>query len=126
MNPLPKTTFYQKDALSESFKADLIEDLGDNKISVAISDICPNLSGVKFADHVKSIELVKIVWHFCQPLLKPKGSFLCKILVGGEEIDFKNSLERLFEKVRWIKPDASRKSSREIYLLASKFIANQV
>ena len=49
------------------------------------------------------------------------ASILVKILQGGGEVEFEQSLRRRFERVRRVKPPASRAESREIYFLAKGF-----
>ena len=58
---------------------------------------------------------------FACEVLKPGGTFLCKVLQGGTERDLLNQLKRDFAKVRHIKPDASRSDSAELYVLAMGF-----
>lgn len=55
-------------------------------------------------------------------LLARGGTFLGKFLAGRDEREIKEEAERLFEKVKVIKPPASRSSSSEMYLLATGFL----
>eukprot|EP01084_Bolivina_argentea_P144405 253361_1 len=85
-----------------------------------LSDMCPNLSGNSDVDHQQSIRLCEEVLLFSIHALKPeKGSVLLKVLRGGREASLMDGFRDVFNNVRWLKPDASRKESREIYLLAS-------
>jgi 21S rRNA (uridine2791-2'-O)-methyltransferase len=45
------------------------------------------------------------------------GHFLCKFYQGPEDKDLENRMKKLFEKVHRIKPDSSRKESRESYFV---------
>lgn len=50
------------------------------------------------------------------------GTFLGKFLAGKDEREIKEEAERLFEKVKVVKPPASRSGSSEMYLLATGFL----
>ncbi len=89
-------------------------------VDCILSDMCPNLSGDGDVDHQRSMELCEAVLLFSIDALKPeKGRILLKVLRGGQEASLMNGFKDVFSNVRWLKPDASRKNSREIYLLAS-------
>lgn len=45
------------------------------------------------------------------------GHFLCKFYQGAEDHAFEMRLKKLFEKVHRIKPDSSRKESKEAYFV---------
>ena len=55
---------------------------------------------------------------FCYDTLVPGGHFLCKFYAGAEDQRLEARLKTLFEKVHRIKPDASRKESKEAYFVA--------
>lgn len=55
-------------------------------------------------------------------LLARGGTFLGKFFAGRDEREVKVEAERLFEKVRVVKPPASRSGSGEMYLLATGFL----
>lgn len=46
------------------------------------------------------------------------GHFLCKFYTGAEDHALEMRLKKLFEKVHRIKPDATRKESKEAYFVA--------
>lgn len=54
---------------------------------------------------------------FCYDTLVTGGHFLCKFYQGSEDHAFELRLKKSFEKVYRIKPDSSRKESREAYFL---------
>lgn len=90
-----------------------------------ISDMSPNISGIKFKDEFLSYELVNQALEFSFTVLKPGGSFLCKIFPGMETKDFREKLKKNFEKVVTVIPEATRKSSTEIYMVATKLKSTQ-
>ena len=54
-------------------------------------------------------------------LLKPNGSFICKIWKGEEEKEIIKQLKILFKDVVYFKPQSSRKESSEIIIIARTF-----
>lgn len=82
-----------------------------------ISDLSPNLSGVAFRDQFASVELCMIALKFALGVLRPGGNFLCKVFPGAEITELRNEIKKHFKNLRTIIPDATRKSSTEVYLL---------
>ncbi|KAM0714224.1 hypothetical protein Q7P37_010011 [Cladosporium fusiforme] len=76
-----------------------------------------NTSGNPFRDHAGSIDLCMAALTFSHDCLVTGGHFLCKFYQGPEDKDLENRMKRLFEKVYRIKPDSSRKESRESYFV---------
>lgn len=54
---------------------------------------------------------------FCYDTLASGGHFLCKFYTGGEDHALELRLRKLFDKVHRIKPDATRKESKEAYFV---------
>ena len=54
---------------------------------------------------------------FCYDTLVTGGHFVCKFYQGAEDKAFESRLKALFEKVHRIKPDSSRKESKEAYFV---------
>ncbi|TKA83268.1 hypothetical protein B0A55_00805 [Friedmanniomyces simplex] len=76
-----------------------------------------NTSGMAFRDHAGSMDLCLATLEFAYDSLATGGNFLCKFYQGGEDHAFEARLKKLFEKVYRIKPDSSRKESKEAYLV---------
>lgn len=90
-------------------------------IDVILSDALMNTSGHRETDHIRSMELVEAILAFAEACPRPLPTLLAKYYRGGEEA---RMLQRCraagYANVRTIKPDASRKESREVYLLCCK------
>ena len=54
---------------------------------------------------------------FCYDTLVTGGHFVCKYYQGAEEKELEQRLKALFEKVHRVKPDSSRKESKEAYFV---------
>jgi 23S rRNA (uridine2552-2'-O)-methyltransferase len=105
---------------SEAVQEGIREALGGRRADLVLSDLSPNLSGIASADEARAAELVRAAAAFCRGALEPTGGrFLCKLFQGGEFAGLLAELRRQFGRVQVLKPAASRRESRETYLLAS-------
>ena len=88
---------------------------------VVLSDMAAPATGHTRTDHMRIMGLAETAGMFACEVLKPGGAFLCKVLQGGTERELLNQLKRDFEKVKHVKPKASRADSAELYVLAMGF-----
>ncbi|HOX42148.1 MAG TPA: RlmE family RNA methyltransferase [Myxococcota bacterium] len=84
---------------------------------VVLSDMAPDTSGVGFQDHVRSVELVRLALGVARRLLRPGGAMLAKVFEGPDLQALAAELKAAFGRLKRIKPEATRKGSRELYLL---------
>jgi len=91
------------------------------KFDVVVSDLAPSTSGDNFIDAEKSLELCEKALELAQNNLEKGGNFLCKILEGEGINDFFKKVESSFAFAKRHKPLASRKESREIYIIGKNF-----
>ncbi len=104
-------TFLQKDLLE-------IKDEDLNQLfDLVLSDIAPNLSGIGITDSENMIELLNIEIYLINKYLVKGGSFLAKCFQGSSFDYLKGYMKKNFKEVIRIKPEASRISSKECYLL---------
>ncbi len=122
MDALPGDNFrfFQDDLSLPSLPARILEFLG-RKADLVVSDAAPNTTGIAFTDQARSADLVRIVLSLARHTLKDGGAFLAKIFEGPEADAVFRELQAEFEKVRRIRPAATRKESFELYLLAKGF-----
>jgi len=88
---------------------------------VIISDLAPKTTGNRWADHQKSMRLVEHTLSLAETLLHEQGNYLCKVFQGEDLPSFVSGLKERFSKVKVIKPESSRKESREIFILGIGF-----
>ena len=93
------------------------ETLGGMKLDLVVSDMAPNLSGVRATDQARSIHLCELALEFARVHLKPKGAFLVKVFQGAGYPEFLAAMRGAFIDVSSRKPGASRGGSSEMYLL---------
>jgi 23S rRNA (uridine2552-2'-O)-methyltransferase len=112
----PMVCILRGDAREPECQRQLIEHLGGGADCV-LSDMAPNTSGVGFADAYQSFKLASLVLDLCGTHLKRGGNMLVKVFFGPEFEELKKRAQAAFQKVVVTKPEATRKSSREVYLI---------
>ncbi|MEM1507107.1 MAG: RlmE family RNA methyltransferase [Candidatus Bathyarchaeia archaeon] len=88
---------------------------------VVISDVSPNVSGVWELDHARQIELAEASLNIALAALRKGGNFFTKVFQGDLFQQFLGRVREHFNQVKVIKPEASRKSSAEIYVLGLNY-----
>ena len=121
MRPIPGVRFIQGDFTDDSVFEDLIASIKGELVDLVISDMAPNISGIRVVDQMASIHLAELALDFARSTLGEGTYFLVKVFEGEGISEFKKLLSSEFEKVKVRKPKASRSRSREVYLLAEKF-----
>ena len=121
MDTLPEVDFVEGDFREEEIFEQLLEKIGEAGADLVMSDMAPNISGTKAVDQPRSMYLVELALDLARRVLKPGGSFVCKVFQGEGFDEFVRDARNSFERVRVIKPEASRSGSREVYLVARNF-----
>lgn len=121
MAELPDVRFVQGDFREETVLEELLAELGAEQADLVISDMAPNMSGVKSVDQPAAMYLVELSLDLCRQVLRPGGDFLVKLFHGEGFDAFVNEARASFGSTTNCKPDASRARSREVYLLARNF-----
>ncbi len=97
-----------------------------NRYDLVISDIAPNTIGVRDADHYNSYELVMTVFSLVKKCLDNGGTFIFKLFEGELRSKLVKDLKVFFKDVYTFKPEATRKGSMELYIVAKGFIKNNL
>ena len=121
MDPLPGVEVLQADFRDEAALVALREALAGRPVDVVLSDMAPNMSGVRAVDQPRSMHLAELALDFATEVLEPGGSLLVKVFQGEGFDEYLREARRRFEQVAMRKPDASRARSREQYLMARGF-----
>ena len=121
MDALPDVEFIQGDFQDDAVFKQLLESAGTGGVDLVMSDMAPNISGTRAVDQPRSMYLVELALDMARRVLKPGGSFVCKVFQGEGFDDFVREARNSFARVRVIKPKASRAGSREVYLVARNF-----
>jgi len=121
MDELKNVDFIQGDFTDDATLERIFEWLGAGKFDLIISDIAPNISGIESADQGRSIWFLELALDTVRKTLKPGATFVAKMFQGSGSDEYLKELRTHFEKVLIRKPEASRKESREVYLVAKGF-----
>ena len=117
MDGLHGVQFIQGDFREENVLHQLEELLAGDRVGLVLSDMAPNIFGVRVSDQARIIHLAELGLDFCRQWLKPDGAFLVKVFQGYGYEDFVREMKLVFKTVLTRKPDASRDRSAEVYLL---------
>lgn len=118
--PIVGATLIQQDFTTED-AADKLKALLNGKADIVMSDMAANTTGHQQTDHLRTIALVELAYDFAKDVLNDGGIFIAKVFKGGAEADFLAEIKKNFARVVHFKPDASRKTSPEEYLVAIGF-----
>ena len=121
MAPIPGVAFVQGDFGDADVLEQVLTLLDGGEAGLVISDMAPNISGMKGIDQPRAIALAELALDLAGRILAPGGKLLVKVFQGEGCEAFRSSLQEAFTAVKTRKPDASRARSSEMYLLASGF-----
>ena len=79
---------------------------------LVISDMAPNISGIRDADEARFSELYRATAEYCLSSLRQGGRLLVKLFQGAEANRFREELALIFRGGQVRKPSASRANSR--------------
>ena len=97
------------------------EILEGRPLDLVLSDMAPNISGIRTADQARSMELVELAESAADRWLKPGGTLVVKIFQGDGVEDWIRRIRTKYGVFKQVKPEASRPDSREMYAVAQKY-----
>ncbi len=118
MQPIKSVQFIQGDFSEESVYEQCLSQIDNHQADLVISDMAPNLTGIRDVDQARSMSLSERVLDFSRHVLRSQGDIAIKLFQGKDTDKFKTELSEKFQRVTVCKPNASRDSSREFYILA--------
>ena len=89
------------------------------KIDIVLSDMAVNTTGNKNLDSIQTSELCLDAMQFSKEVLKNDGKFISKIFVGSTFNEIVAESKKIFKKSKVFKPGASRKESKESFIICS-------
>jgi len=122
MDALPNVTFIQGDFREEAVLVQVLALMGECKADLVISDMSPNMTGMKQVDQPRAMVLAELARDLAREVLQPGGVFLTKMFQGEGSDSYLKSLRQNFKQVVIRKPDASRSRSSEVYVVAKQFV----
>jgi 23S rRNA (uridine2552-2'-O)-methyltransferase len=121
MDGMVGVEFLQGDFTEQEVVNELLGLLVGATADLVISDMAPNMSGMRDIDQPQVMYLAELALDLARTILKPGGCFVVKIFQGEGIEGFQRDLRESFASVKVRKPNASRARSREVYLLAVGF-----
>ena len=110
--------------VADAFAPELLDRLrleGHAPYDVVLSDLAPRTSGVRGTDEARSIALAERALALATGVLKPSGSLVVKLFMGGQFDAFLRTFKEAFAQVRVVKPQASvARGSKEVYFVGQK------
>ena len=117
MEAIPGVEVIRGDFTTDDVYAGLQETLRGCTVDLVISDMAPNLSGMKHIDLPRSVFLVERALDFADKVLAKGGIVVTKVFEGEGIDDLRNQIRSRYTRLVNMKPKASRGRSRELYLV---------
>jgi len=121
MHPVPGVHFVRGDFTIAAVRARIEALLAGRPVDLVLSDMAPEMSGHRLVDQARTMELNEATLDFAVNHLRPGGHLLLKTFMGEGFDVLRQELNGWFAAIETIKPAASRKTSRELYLLGLGF-----
>ncbi|MEF8851661.1 MAG: 23S rRNA (uridine(2552)-2'-O)-methyltransferase [Haloarculaceae archaeon] len=131
-DPQATVEYVRGDLTEDETVERLVEQVGDGSrnaggpVDVVLSDMAPNMTGEYDLDHARSVHLARQAAAVARAVLASGGDLAVKVFDGSDLADLEADLEADFQYVRQVRPDASRDSSSELYLVAKGFLTAPV
>jgi 23S rRNA (uridine2552-2'-O)-methyltransferase len=126
IDPLPitcgqNTQVIEGMAGDEAVDREIADILDGAQLDLVLSDMAPNISGVRVVDQARAMGLADICLDYCQRWLRLGGALTIKSFQGEGLDEWVATLRKSFVKVNVTKPKASRSASREVFVVAEGF-----
>jgi 23S rRNA (uridine2552-2'-O)-methyltransferase len=121
MDSLAGVEFIKGDFTEAVVFEQLLALIDNDCVDLVISDMAPNLSGVKDVDQPQAMYLVELALDMAKQVLKPGGALVAKVFQGEGFDEYYKEVRLVFSRVVTRKPDSSRSRSREVYMVATGY-----
>lgn len=102
--------------LAETMKSHGFDPIFD----LVLSDMAPKTTGIRMTDQARSMELCELALDLTKKYLKKDGTFVCKLFHSDDFTKLRDLIKNEFQRVEAVKPDSTRKISKEIFLVGLK------
>jgi 23S rRNA (uridine2552-2'-O)-methyltransferase len=116
----PQVTVLQADVFDPEVGPQVGALLGQ-EADVVLSDLAPKLSGIKERDQMQARALAERAIELAREWLRPGGTLVVKVFMGEELPVVLKVLRECFANVATTRPEATRKGSSELYVIARGF-----
>ena len=98
MQPIKKVEFIQGDFRDNKVLIEVENKLNNLEVDLVISDMAPNISGIKVVDQSAAIYLNELALDFSCNWLKPNGHLLVKSFIGADFDSFVDSVKPFLKR----------------------------
>ena len=112
---------HQSDFIQPATQMDILKLLDGARPHAIISDMAPNATGHLDLDRERIVDLAFCAFRFSMMILRPGGTFICKLWEGPDKVAIEKPMRQFFNSVSIVKPPSSRSESAEIFLLGKEF-----
>jgi len=123
MNSVSGAIFIQGNIFSKQTHELIDKAIGSEGVSLVCSDAAPEFVGEEDDDYEATVRLNYEILEIAKKYLLNGGNFLMKAMQGRIEQKMKVNIKKSFEMMTYVKPQASRGESKEIYILARGYSA---
>ena len=114
---LPNAVFIQADLRDLNLESVFQEHGFNPPFDLVLSDMAPKTTGIRMTDQARSMELCELALDVALRFLKKDGHFVCKLFHSDDFTKLRNEIRKHFAKCEAVKPDSTRKISKEIFLV---------
>lgn len=120
LEPVPGAVVLRLNLLARDACEQVASALG-GPADVVLSDMAAPTTGHRTTDHLRTLALAEAAVELACRVLAPGGALVVKMFQGGAQGALLARLKQRFDRVRHVKPPASRDESPETYLVATGF-----
>lgn len=114
---LKNAVFIQADLRDLNLENVFVEHGFTPPFDLVISDMAPKTTGIRMTDQARSVELVELAITTADKYLRPGGNFVAKLFHSEDFTKLRDEIKKKYEKFEAMKPDSTRKISKEIFLI---------
>ncbi|MGE0615199.1 MAG: RlmE family RNA methyltransferase [Bacteriovoracia bacterium] len=118
---LPNAVFVQGDFLTTDLTEVFRQYDMQPKFHSVLSDMAPRTTGIRVTDQARSLELCEMALTAARKYLLPGGSFVCKLFHSEGFEPLRKQIKEAFNRVEVLRPQSTRKESKEIFLIGIGF-----
>ena len=117
---LSNAVFVQADLRDLELENIIKENGFEPPFDVVVSDMAPRTTGIRVTDQTRSFELCELALLVAKKFLKKNGHFVCKLFHSDDFTTLRDLIKKDFQRFEAVKPDSTRKISKEIFLVGLK------
>lgn len=114
-------TFVQQDIYTADWPSLFAQANIDPPVDAVISDMAPKTTGIRNTDQARSFDLCMMALEVARKHLRPGGVFVAKFFDGPDFQEYRAELMKSFASVKVLRPQSTRKESKEIFFIAKGF-----